>query len=323
MASPTTRDEQVNNTTRYYAPAKVPKTSISHPINISWVIPPDVLHYLSTTDFPSDFDLYDFMNPYVKEIFINSNTILQPVKKIRGNLCLSSCPGKKVRLSGPVRGRATIDRDLDLDFERMRMFGITMLVCCLDDIEMEFLGAPWPKYELAAKDKGMKIIRLPMREGGCPSTLKEVKDAITEVNKEIEKGNNVLVHCRGGVGRAGLFAGCWLLENSFCNTVEKAVYILRKQRSLKAIETMIQVEYLIKYRMELDKRRNNNIPFSKTEVTSYHGDLARFEENGSPTIHYIAEVEGNISRDPAFLQDGYSFFNNRKQEQGSNVYGFS
>lgn len=68
------------------------------------------------------------MNPYVKEIFINSNTILQPVKKIRGNLCLSSCPGKKVRLSGPVRGRATIDRDLDLDFERMRMFGITTLV---------------------------------------------------------------------------------------------------------------------------------------------------------------------------------------------------
>lgn len=96
--------------------------------SISWVIPPDVLHYLSTTDFPNDFDLYDFMNPYVKEIFINSNAILQPVKKIRGNLCLSSCPGKKVRLSGPVRGRATIDRDLDLDFERMRMFGITTLV---------------------------------------------------------------------------------------------------------------------------------------------------------------------------------------------------
>lgn len=48
--------------------------------------------------------------------------------RIRGNLCLSSCPGKKVRLSGPVRGRAAINRDLDLDFARMKSFGITMLV---------------------------------------------------------------------------------------------------------------------------------------------------------------------------------------------------
>lgn len=72
-------------------------------------------------------------------------------------------------------------------------------VSCLDDTEMEFLGAPWMKYELAAKDKGMRIIRLPMKEGGCPDTLKEVKDAIIEVNKDIDNGDNVLVHCRGGM----------------------------------------------------------------------------------------------------------------------------
>lgn len=48
--------------------------------------------------------------------------------RIKGNLCLSSCPGKKVRLSGPVRGRAAINRDLDMDFDRMKSFGITMLV---------------------------------------------------------------------------------------------------------------------------------------------------------------------------------------------------
>jgi hypothetical protein len=48
--------------------------------------------------------------------------------KLKGNICMSSCPGKKVRLSGPVRGRATINRDLNLDFARMKSFNIGTIV---------------------------------------------------------------------------------------------------------------------------------------------------------------------------------------------------
>jgi protein-tyrosine phosphatase len=69
---------------------------------------------------------------------------------------------------------------------------------CLDDTELDFLGASWPKYEAAAKAHGLQIIRLPMVEGGCPRTLSEVSEAVRRVNVEIYKGHNVLVHCRGG-----------------------------------------------------------------------------------------------------------------------------
>lgn len=83
--------------------------------------------------FPDHLDLYDFLNPFVRQnwIQINDPSILEHSfhdPQVKGNLCLSSCPGKKVRLSGPVRGRATINRDLELDFGRMKSFGITMLV---------------------------------------------------------------------------------------------------------------------------------------------------------------------------------------------------
>ncbi|KAI8969321.1 protein-tyrosine phosphatase-like protein, partial [Mycotypha africana] len=171
-----------------------------------------------------------------------------------GNFCLSSCPGKKVRLTGPVKGRPAVNRDLDMDFERMRGFGITMLICCLDDKELAFLGAPWPKYAKAAKEHNLKVLRLPMVEGSCPNSLSEVKMIVEKVNAEIKEGYNVLAHCRGGVGRAGLLAGCWMMENLLCKNVERAVSVLRQRRSIKAIETCIQAEYLVRYSVDVHKR---------------------------------------------------------------------
>ncbi|KAI8328826.1 protein-tyrosine phosphatase-like protein [Chlamydoabsidia padenii] len=173
-----------------------------------------------------------------------------------GNLALSSCPGKKVRLSGPVRGRAAINRDLDLDFTRMRSFGITTLVCCLEDTELEYLGASWSLYEASAHQNGLQVLRLPMIEGSCPSTLEEIDKVITIVNDKIwKRGENVLTHCRGGVGRAGLFACCWLINNTLCLSAERAIRFVRVRRSPKAIETMRQAEYVIRYAQFVMKQK--------------------------------------------------------------------
>ncbi len=68
----------------------------------------------------------------------------------------------------------------------------------MDDRELQALGAPWPEYKAAADTQNLNIIRLPMIEGRSPDTLKEVREAINKVNIELLKGDNVLVHCRGG-----------------------------------------------------------------------------------------------------------------------------
>lgn len=102
--------------------------------SITWIIPTEVLQFLSTNPLPDHLDLCDFLDPFVRQEWIQviEPSILDHSNKekqyLKGNLCLSSCPGKKVRLSGPVRGRATINRDLDLDFARMKSFGITMII---------------------------------------------------------------------------------------------------------------------------------------------------------------------------------------------------
>ncbi|KAI8072129.1 protein-tyrosine phosphatase-like protein [Gilbertella persicaria] len=274
-------------------------------LSISWIIPSDVLGFLSVSNFPNDLDLLDFLDPIVREDYIKCIQQQVQGQKLRGNLCLSSCPGKKVRLTGPIRGRAAINRDLDLDFKRMKSFGITMVVCCLDDKELELLGAPWPDYERTAKTHDFKILRLPMLEGGCPKTLSEVHNVVKKVNVEISQGHHVLAHCRGGVGRAGLFAGCWLLENLLCKSVERTVSLLRERRSAKAIETYAQAEYLIRYAMALNQRLGRSYT-PTTQPVSIH-ELQYEAASGSPSLPFIAKLEHLILMNPTLLQQQHYY----------------
>ncbi|KAF9350098.1 hypothetical protein BGX26_011678 [Mortierella sp. AD094] len=144
------------------------KDSISHPINVSWIIPPwiDALLEENMT-IPNNM----FLIPYAQreaEAMQKTDVVEDAVtraKRIytnwrpRGNLGLSSCPGKKVRLDGPVNGRAKIVRDLDLDFDRLQNLGFTRVICCLFDEELELLGSPFPKYLEAANSHGVDVIR--------------------------------------------------------------------------------------------------------------------------------------------------------------------
>jgi hypothetical protein len=45
-----------------------------------------------------------------------------------GNLLLSSCPGKRLRMDGPVKGRGPVCRDLRTDLERIKGEGVGCLV---------------------------------------------------------------------------------------------------------------------------------------------------------------------------------------------------
>ncbi|EJD03254.1 phosphatases II [Fomitiporia mediterranea MF3/22] len=134
-----------------------------------------------------------------------------------GNMYLSSCPGKKVRLSGPVKGRAAICRDLRADLSRVRDLGVECVICCLDDNELEFLGASWAEYSSIANEIGLDVLRIPMPEGLTPLSPALLDDQLQRIIETYTlRGVPVLAHCRGGVGRAGLVACCWMLKLGLC-----------------------------------------------------------------------------------------------------------
>lgn len=206
---------------------------------------------------------------------------LAPQPWLLGNLYLSSCPGKKVRLNGPVKGKCGVCRDLRMDLQRVKDFGIACVVCCLDDEELELLGVPWTYYSATADEVGLDVLRIPIPEGLTPSSVSDFDAQLTKLIKSYTLiGVNVLVHCRGGVGRAGLVACCWMLKLGLCGgtessastapedlpitepqaaettlpvrketmqLIERVITVVRRRRSPKAVETYEQVRFLVDF----------------------------------------------------------------------------
>ncbi|GAA6006203.1 hypothetical protein JCM11491_002069 [Sporobolomyces phaffii] len=286
------------------------KTSLSHPINISPLIPPELLAYYSSRLFsasraveqaavsrPVEASLADLIGSSPTSFLLEPRqscdllTLITPVsngvcpvpphssvgapqatdQKI-GNFVLSSCPGKKVRMNGESLkgGRGAICRDVKLDLKRAKDEGVRMVVCCLDDSELAFLGTPFPEYSAACEALDIRILRIPMVEGFAPASPASLDAQLDRlIRNHTLRGEGVLAHCRGGIGRAGLVASCWMIKMGMVSTrygfgdlqngvkswkeedpiviVERVIDLIRKRRSVKSIETTHQVKFLVEY----------------------------------------------------------------------------
>ncbi|KAJ3396707.1 hypothetical protein HDU92_002073 [Lobulomyces angularis] len=193
------------------------------------------------------------------------NITFIPISQNSGSITMSSMPGKKVRLdTGAVKGRAAVNRDINSDFKRLSENGVKTIVCCLDDYELNFMGVPTHVYMESAKKFNFNVIRLPIVEGSCPQTVQELDIVLNEIEKTLKNLENVLVHCRGGIGRAGLVVCCYLLKSKTCSSTSQSIKLVRSLRSPKAIETKRQEDYIRLYEIFL----NSNAAFSDAIETS-------------------------------------------------------
>ncbi|PIL34093.1 hypothetical protein GSI_03804 [Ganoderma sinense ZZ0214-1] len=233
--------------------------------------------------------------------------------RLLGNLYMSSCPGKKVRLDGPVRGRSTVCRDLRSDLSRIKRTGTACIVCCLDDTEMQTLGVTWAEYLQTAHELSIDVLRLPIPEGLAPIDPAVLDFHLTKlIGTYTLRGDAILVHCRGGVGRAGIIACCWMLKLGLCGwmseplpvdrdasaespasedsivdqapegeqvdaeimcLVKRLIMVVRTRRSLKAVETYEQVKFLVEYVQFLRSRGVSRTAFSGDLFASWDAQV--------------------------------------------------
>jgi protein-tyrosine phosphatase len=95
--------------------------------------------------------------------------------------------------------------------------------------------------DLAAAE-GIRFYSLPIEDRDVPESDSEARRVIAELTSALEMGWDVLIHCRQGIGRAGMIAGAVL---SFIGVpVEEALVRVSRSRGLEVPETAAQLAWV-------------------------------------------------------------------------------
>jgi ADP-ribosyl-[dinitrogen reductase] hydrolase len=155
-----------------------------------------------------------------------------------GRVGITFCPGKYDRhaMSGYW------DRDLSLDLTAIRGWGAAAVVTLLEPKELLLLRVARLGDEVLRRN--MLWFHLPIVDGSTPDEGFERHWEIAgdELRTLLRGGRDVLVHCRGGLGRAGTIGARLLIELGLEPT--SAVGQMRAARP-GAIETREQEEYVL------------------------------------------------------------------------------
>ncbi|MCI1711440.1 MAG: ADP-ribosylglycohydrolase family protein [Chiayiivirga sp.] len=156
-----------------------------------------------------------------------------------GRLGVTFCPGKKQL--GAMTGQW--DRDVDLDLAAIRAWGAQHLVTLIQDHEFRELGVEALPERAFAHE--LQWHHAPILDGSIPDEAFEAQWSVLRplLMKTLLGGGAVVVHCKGGLGRAGTIAARLLLELRECPTTEEAIQRVRLARP-DAIETVAQEQYL-------------------------------------------------------------------------------
>lgn len=156
-----------------------------------------------------------------------------PVEPGAGWLGLTLCPGKR---DGHLWAR-----DLDLDLAVIHAWGASTVVTLLEPAELDWLGVA----DLGERVRALAMHwwHLPIRDGEVPDARFTARwpEAGADLHGRLDRGERLLVHCRGGLGRTGLVSALLLIERG--EAPEQAIARVREIRP-GAIETAAQEHWV-------------------------------------------------------------------------------
>jgi predicted protein tyrosine phosphatase len=160
-----------------------------------------------------------------------------------GKIGITICPGKK----GPSSFGGNWDRDLDRDLAVIQEeFDPRVIITLMTEEELNLSKVPATTLSQKIKDLNVEWIHLPINELKAPDKAFAEFWAKNswEILDHLRHGSNVLVHCKGGLGRSGMVASLILMELGM--DPEEAISQVRRQRP-GAIQTREQEAYVRGY----------------------------------------------------------------------------
>lgn len=132
--------------------------------------------------------------------------------------------------------------DLDTDIAAIRAWGAASVVTLQPQEELEWLGIG--HLGLAMRTAGLEWHHLPILDLRAPEARFEAAwEAVSAaVLARLERGERIVVHCRGGFGRTGTVAACLLVARGMPPAA--AIELIRHTRP-GSIETTEQESYVL------------------------------------------------------------------------------
>ena len=154
-----------------------------------------------------------------------------------GRVGMTICPGKQ---GDSLYGKPW-QRDLKADIRTIAEWGAATVITLTETDEMATLGISHIGDEVAAA--GMQWLHMPITDMKAPDDRFDAAWTThgPQVLQQLQDGKRVLVHCRGGMGRAGTVAAFILTRLQV-----PAEFAIQQVRAVRrgAIETPHQIAWL-------------------------------------------------------------------------------
>jgi protein-tyrosine phosphatase len=154
----------------------------------------------------------------------------------RGKIGVTFAPGKNdLAIGGPWA------RDLEKDLDAILAWGAKALVTLLEPHELALLAIP--RLGAEVRRRGIDWLHMPIRDVSTPDHEFDARwsAASERLRSRLDAGENIVVHCRGGLGRAGMIAARLLVETG--SSASDAIARVRAVRP-GAIETIEQEDWV-------------------------------------------------------------------------------
>lgn len=151
-----------------------------------------------------------------------------------GRIGITFCPGKHDRFAHT----GVWVRDLGIDLDAIAAWGAKLVLTLVEPAELNALNVPHLGQEIS--NRGIAWCHLPIADYSVPDAAFEQQWTTQghEIREMLRNGDDILVHCKGGLGRAGMMAARLLAELGM--DPEEAIRSVRRARK-GAIETPSQL----------------------------------------------------------------------------------
>jgi len=138
--------------------------------------------------------------------------------------------------------------DLSGDVAEFSALGVTAVLSLLQSNEQVEIGLS--AEQSTCEQQGLEFLSYSIKDRGYPDQ-QELKQFLTPLIKQVEKGTQVAIHCKGGIGRTGIVSCCLLIEHGY--SAQQAIELVSKARGRSVPDTDEQKAFVFDYEKAFGK----------------------------------------------------------------------